>query len=109
MALAELDLPRLASFCALPETSLTSLLDAPTRDLVRQLLESLSPRVREQDELKADKLKLNVELENAVRGGESKSRVLKNSIDKGLKEAAALRQRLQEIGLYNATLLQEII
>ncbi|KAL8723063.1 MAG: hypothetical protein Q9225_000534, partial [Loekoesia sp. 1 TL-2023] len=108
MATAELDLPRLASFCALPQTSLTNLLDAPTRDLVRQLLESLSPRVREQDELKADKLKLNVELENAVRSGESKSRVLKNSIDKGLKEAAALRQRVQETEQSKAAIQSEL-
>ncbi|KAL9030713.1 MAG: hypothetical protein Q9196_001185 [Gyalolechia fulgens] len=96
MATAELDLPRLSSFCGLPQTSLTGLLDAPTPDIVRQLLKGLLPRVREQDELKAEKLKLNVELENAVRGGESKCRVLKNSVDKGLKEAAELRQRLQE-------------
>ncbi|KAI4170403.1 MAG: hypothetical protein LQ343_005025 [Gyalolechia ehrenbergii] len=96
MATAELDLPRLSSFCSLPQTSLTTLLDAPTVDLVRQLLKGLLPPIREQDELKADKLKLNVELENAVRGGESKARVLKNSVDKGLKEAAELRQRLQE-------------
>ncbi|KAL8932684.1 MAG: hypothetical protein Q9216_006728 [Gyalolechia sp. 2 TL-2023] len=96
MATAELDLPRLSSFCSLPQTSLTTLLDAPTADIVRQLLNSLLPRVHEQDELKADKLKLNVELENAVRGGESKSRVLKSQVDKGLKEATGLRQRLQE-------------
>lgn len=98
MATAELDLPRLSSFCALPQKSLNSLLDAPTSDLVRSLLESLVPRIREYDELKADKLKLAVELENAVRGGESKSRVLKNSVDKGLREASDLRQKLQDSG-----------
>ena len=101
MAATELDLPRLSSFCALPQTSLTTLLDAPTNDLVRKLLESLSARVDEQENLKAEKLKLNVELENAVRGGEFKSRVLKNSVDKGLKENAELKQRLQETGWSN--------
>ncbi|KAL8916596.1 MAG: hypothetical protein Q9208_008409 [Pyrenodesmia sp. 3 TL-2023] len=96
MATVQLDIPRLSSFCGLPQTSLTSLLDAPTSELVRTLLQNLTPRIREYDELKSDKLKLNVELENAVRGGESKSRVLKNSVDKGLREAAELRQRLQD-------------
>ncbi|KAL8702999.1 MAG: hypothetical protein Q9201_003815 [Fulgogasparrea decipioides] len=96
MATAEVDIPRLSSFCGLPQTSLRSLLDTPTADLVRNLLESLSPRIREYDELRAVKLKLNVELENAVRGGESKSRVLKNSVDKGVREATQLRQKLQE-------------
>lgn len=96
MATAEIDLPRFSSFCSLPQTSLTALQHAPTTDLVRQLLDGLFPRIREQDELKASTLKLNVELENAVRSGESKGRVLKSQVDKGLKEAAELRQRLQE-------------
>ncbi|KAL8907417.1 MAG: hypothetical protein Q9171_005859 [Xanthocarpia ochracea] len=95
MAAAELDIPRLSSFCAVPQTSLTTLLDTPTSDLVRNLLASLSPRIHEYDTLKAENLKLNVELENVVRGGESKSRVLKNSVDKALRETAELRQKLQ--------------
>ena len=41
-----------------------------------------------------------VELENAVRAGESKSRLLKGSVDKGLKEAAELRNRLQQEGWF---------
>ncbi|KAL8949482.1 MAG: hypothetical protein Q9222_004405 [Ikaeria aurantiellina] len=96
MATAELDVPHLSTFCGVSQTSITSLLDAPTSDLIRNLLESLSPRIREYDELKAEKLKANIELENAIRGGEFKSRVLKNSVDKGLKENAELRQKLQE-------------
>ena len=98
MAAAELDIPRLSSFCAVPQTSLTTLLDTPTTDLVRNLLASLSPRIHEYDTLKAENLKLNVELENVVRGGESKSRVLKNSVDKALKETAELRRKLQGEG-----------
>ncbi|KAL8752933.1 MAG: hypothetical protein Q9184_005575 [Pyrenodesmia sp. 2 TL-2023] len=104
MAHVQLDIPRLSSFCGLPQASLTSLLDAPTSELVRTLLQNLSPRIREYDQLKSDKLKLNVELENAVRGGESKSRVLKNSVDKGLREAAELRQRLQDAEQSRATI-----
>lgn len=98
MATPELDLSRISSYCALPQASLTSLLDAPTSELVRALLQGLSPRIREHDLLKSDNLKLNVELENAVRGGESKSRVLKNSVDKGLREAAELKQKVQDTG-----------
>ncbi|KAI4287039.1 MAG: hypothetical protein L6R35_003702 [Caloplaca aegaea] len=108
MAAAELDIPRLATFCSLPQTSLTSLLDAPTSDLVRTLLRHLSPRLSEQDELKSAKLKLNVELENAVRGGESKSRVLKNSVEKGLKEVAELRHKLQNTEQARATIESDL-
>lgn len=98
MAAVELDVARLSAFCSLPPTSIETLLDAPTVELVRTLLSNISDRTREYDELKSEKLKLGVELENAVRGGESKSRVLKSSVDKGLKEAAKLREKLQVAG-----------
>jgi len=42
-----------------------------------------------------------VELENAVRSGESKNRVLKGSIDKGVKEAADLKQKLRTQGRHS--------
>ncbi|KAI4095947.1 MAG: hypothetical protein LQ344_001328 [Seirophora lacunosa] len=108
MATAELDIPRLSTFCALPQTSLTSLLDAPTTDLVRNLLQGLSKRIGEHDELKSANLKLNVELENAVRGGEFKSRVLKNSVDKGLREAAELKHKLQDTEQARATVESDL-
>ena len=98
MAIAELDVAQLSSYCSLPQGSITTLLDAPTAELIRSLLENVSKKAREHSDLTSEKLKLGVELENAVRGGESKSRVLKGSIDKGLKEAADLKKRLQAEG-----------
>ena len=98
MAAVEIDVPRLSAFCSLPSDSIETLLDAPTVELVRTLLSNLSERACELDEVKSEKLKLTVELENAVRGGESKSRVLKGSVDKGLREAAELREKLQAAG-----------
>lgn len=95
MVLAQLDTAQLSSYCSLPQQSIDTLLDTPTADLVRTLLEKISVKAREHNELTSENLRLSVELENAVRGGESKSRVLKGSIDKGLKEAADLRQRLR--------------
>lgn len=98
MAVAELDVSQLSSFCSLPQQSINTLLDAPSAGLVRTLLENLSVKLQEHNELASEKLKLSVELENAVRGGETKSRVLKGSIDKSLKEATDLRQSLQAEG-----------
>lgn len=98
MAVAELDVSHLSSFCSVPQQSIDTLLDAPTAGLVRTLLENITVKVQEHNELASEKLKLSVELENAVRGGETKSRILKGSIDKGLKEATDLRQRLQAEG-----------
>ena len=100
MAVAQLDLAQLSSFCSLPQHSINTLLDVPTAGLVRTLLENISVRAHEQNDFASEKLKLGVELENAVRGGESKSRILKGSIDKGLKEATDLRQKLQAEGIW---------
>jgi hypothetical protein len=98
MAAATVDMPFISSHYSIPETTLTTLTQAPTVDLVNQLLESITAKAREYDELKSDKLRLEVELENAVRTSESKIKVLKGSVEKGLAEIADLRTKLQESG-----------
>jgi nucleoprotein TPR len=98
MAATELEVPLLASFCSLPETSITTLLDAPTSELVKNLLTNIAVKAREFDEAKSQQLKLTVELENAIRGGEAKSRVLKGSLEKAQKESADLRQKVEDEG-----------
>ncbi|OKL61291.1 hypothetical protein UA08_03762 [Talaromyces atroroseus] len=100
MASATIEIPFLASHYGVAEATLTSLLQAPTVALVNQLLESISSKARESDELKSDKLRLEVELENAVRASESKIKVLKGSVEKGLNEISSLRTRLQESGQF---------
>ena len=98
MAVAQLDVAQLSSFCSLPQQSIDTLLDAPTASLVASLLKNISVKADEYNDVVSEKLKLSVELENAVRGSETKSRLLKGSVDKGLKEATDLRQRLQAEG-----------
>lgn len=98
MAVAELDVPQLASFCSVPETSINTLLDQPTIELVRNVLQQVSAKAQEHNELRSEKLRLEVELENAVRGGESKTRALKISLDKAQKEGAEFRQKIQDEG-----------
>ena len=98
MAAAQLDVTQLSSFCSLPQQSIDTLLDAPTASLVASLLKNISLKADEYNDVVSEKLKLSVELENAVRGSETKSRVLKGSVDKGLKEATDLRQKLQTEG-----------
>ena len=98
MAATELDIPHLLSFCSLPQATLNTLLDAPTAELVRNLIQNISSRATEYENLKSEKLKLDVELENAVRGGEAKARVLKASVEKKSKEVADLRTKLETEG-----------
>ena len=98
MAIAKLDIAQLSLFCSLPQESITQLLDAPSSQLVRSLLEGVAVKAHDYHDLVSKKLKLRVELESIVRGGESKNRLLKTSVEKALKEAADLRQTLKEEG-----------
>ena len=98
MAATELDLAQLSSYCSLPQKTFDTLLDAPTVELVQGLLQSITVKANEHNDLTSERLKLGVELENAVRGGETKTRILKNSIEKGSKEATDLRERLEQEG-----------
>ncbi|KAL9131208.1 MAG: hypothetical protein Q9217_000810 [Psora testacea] len=95
MAVVELDIPQLSAFCSIPRASVETLLDAPTADLVRTLLQNISLKAQEYNELVSEKLRSGVELEAAVRSQETKNRALKAQIEKSHKESAELRQQLQ--------------
>jgi nucleoprotein TPR len=99
MAETAIELPYLASHYAIPEATLSTLTQAPTADLVNQLLESITKKAHAFDELKSDKLRLEVELENAVRSNESKIKVLKVTVEKGHSEIEDLRKKLHESGM----------
>lgn len=98
MATAAVDIPFLSSHYSIPETTFTTLTQTPTVELVAQVLKSIAAKARETEELKSDKLRLEVELENTVRGNEAKVKVLKSSVEKGHKEISSLRNKLQETG-----------
>ena len=103
MATVDIDLPQLSSFCSLPESSLNDLLSSPTtrgNELVKTLLKNVASRLPEYSAIKSDNVKLGVELENVVRATESKTRLLKGSVEKALKEAVDLRQKLQLAGKF---------
>jgi nucleoprotein TPR len=98
MAAATIELPYLSSHYAIAESTLRTLTEAPTVELVNQLLEAITKKAREFDELRSDKLRLEVELENAVRSNESKIKVLKGSVEKAHAELEETRKKLQESG-----------
>ena len=98
MAAVAIDIPYLSAFYSIPQVTLTTLREAPTVELVNSLLVQIAAKAQEFDETKAEKLRLEVELENAVRSGQSKARVLKSSVDKGLKEIEELRSKLKAEG-----------
>lgn len=96
---AEIDVRAISAFSSLPESSVTSLLDAPTTDLVASLLRGIESKAKEYEQSKSQKVKLEVELETVVRTSESKAKVLQNSRDKALAESSKLRVELQTSGM----------
>ena len=94
----QLDMPRLASFFTIPETSLNSLLSSPTIEIIQTLLGRASIKAREHEQLEAENTRLEVQLENVVRADEAKIRVLKASLEKGQKEVEQSRHKLQAEG-----------
>ncbi|KAI9714437.1 MAG: hypothetical protein M1820_000398 [Bogoriella megaspora] len=96
MAAAAVDVAYIATSYAVDQTTLTTLLDAPTVELVKSLLEQLTNKAREHDELEAERLRRDVELETAIREGESRSRNLKANVEKSLKDVEELRAKLNQ-------------
>lgn len=101
MAAAAVDVGYLSASYAVPESTLQSLLSEPTVELVQSLLVQIEARAREYDELQSEKLRSDVELENAVRSGDTRAKALKASADKALKEVEELRQKLSQEGKYS--------
>lgn len=95
---SEVDIRAISAFSSVSETSLSSLLTDPTTDLVASLLKGLGEKVKQYEQTKSQKVKLEVELETVVRTSESKAKVLQNSRDKALAESSKLRVELQTAG-----------
>jgi nucleoprotein TPR len=93
---AAVDVPYLATAFELPEDEIQTLLDAPTTELVNQFLASVSSKAQEYDDIKAEKLRLDVELENTVRTSETKAKAQKAIATKHAKEIEELRTKLND-------------
>lgn len=105
---AALDVAYLSTSYGLPEADVQTLLDAPTADLVKDFLASVTVKAQEFDALKADKLKADVELENTVRTSETKVKAQKAAVTRQAKENEELRTRLTEAENARETLTSEL-
>lgn len=97
---AVLDVDYLSAYLNVPQSNLTTVIDAPTAELVRSVLEAVTAKAREHDELAADKLRVDIELENAVRSSETRVEGLRSTIEKSQKTVEELRTKLKEEGNY---------
>lgn len=99
MATALLDVEYLSSYLNLPQHTLTCIIDSPTTELVRSILGAITSKAREHDELAADKLRADIELENAVRSAETRIEGLRASVEKAQKTVEELRTKVNEEGM----------
>lgn len=95
---AQVDVRAISQFSALPETTVNTLTESPTQELVISLLQTIESKAKEFEQIKSQKVKLEVELETHVRTSESKVKVLQNSRDKALADVNKLRIDLQNAG-----------
>lgn len=98
MAGTVVDTAVLASTFSYEEPKLQTLLDAPTAELVRDLLANLTGKAQEYNEARSEKLRTDVELENTVRSNETRVKGLKATVNKGLREIEELRKSLSAQG-----------
>lgn len=100
MAAAVLDLEYLSGYLSLPQSTLNSIVDIPTAELVQSVLEAVAAKAHEHDELVADKLRVDIELENAVRSSETRIAGLRSTVEKAQKTVEEVRTTLSEEGMW---------
>lgn len=100
MAAAEVavDFGYLSTHLGVAENTLETAVAQPTADLVRAVLQAVAAKAHEFDNLYAEKLQVDIELENAVRSAESRCQTFKATADKALKDAEEIRTKLQQEG-----------
>ncbi|RDL39653.1 Spectrin repeat-containing protein [Venustampulla echinocandica] len=96
MATEVVDINYLSGYLSLPHDTLVSVLDAPTTELVRSVLYAVTAKAREHDTLAADKLRVDIELENAVRSSETRIDGLRTGLEKAQKTVEEVRTKLKE-------------
>ncbi len=99
MAAVALDSGYLSAYLDIPRSTVDTLVNAPTAELVRELLQAVTVKVRQSEDLQAEKLRLEVELENAVRSAETRSQGLKATVGKALQDVNQLREKLSSEGI----------
>lgn len=99
MAATAVDTSAISSTFEYDEPKLRQLLDTPTADLVKEFLLSLTSKAADYDEVKADLVRKDVELENAFRSNELRLKTLKNSANKAVKENEELRTQISSEGM----------
>lgn len=93
-----IDVSRLSRFLSLPEDIISSLAGI-TEHYVTSVLRAIDEKSREHVNLRADTLRIEVELEQAVRTADNRVKAMKTQLDSSLAETQDLRVKLNTSGL----------
>jgi nucleoprotein TPR len=93
----DFDVPRIASFLSVPNDDIISLFST-TNDCVASILQAILVKAKEYDELRAGKLRLEVEVEQSVRTADSRVKSMKGQLDSVLVETQELRIKASDAG-----------
>ncbi|TQS37567.1 hypothetical protein Golomagni_01955 [Golovinomyces magnicellulatus] len=96
MATTTLDIDFLSNYLNSPRETLSSFIDSPNTELVTTILNKIIEKAREHDELAADKVRIDIELENVVRNAETRIDNLKLNLEKAQKTVEEIRIKLNE-------------
>lgn len=98
------DYPRLITFYSLPDTpDVFSTLLSCNQEFVSAMIQGMLTKAREFDEIKAQKLRVEVELEQAQHKAENRVRSMKGQLDAAVKEAQELRQKGSQYGKFQVS------
>jgi nucleoprotein TPR len=62
----------MAAYLNVPQNTLDTIIDTPTADLVKAVLDAVAAKAHEHEEAQADNIRLEVELENVVRSSQGR-------------------------------------
>ncbi|KAL2890311.1 Nucleoprotein TPR [Ceratocystis lukuohia] len=105
MAAAAVDTAYLAGHLGLPVTSVDAL---PSDEATVAFLKAVAVKAKEFDDLYSSKIRVDIELENAVIGSESRCQAFKATADNALKEVETLNQKLKEEETIRLSLQNEL-
>lgn len=90
------DVGHLSAYLQLPNDTLKGFIKSPNVELATSILKTVLAKAREYDELAADKLRVDIELENVVRNSETRVESLRENLEKAQKTVEELRAKLNE-------------
>ncbi|RVD80964.1 uncharacterized protein DFL_008847 [Arthrobotrys flagrans] len=97
------DIPKISAFLELPQVTIESLAGI-SESFVTAILEAITTKARFHDEIKADKLRLEVELEQNTRTSNARVNNMKSRMETSQAETQELRKQVAELETKSRTL-----